>query len=113
MNRSSVVLEPRLSEKAYGLEQDSVYVFCVEKHLDKLAIARAVEAQFKVTVKTVNTTLYKGKPKRTIRKGGRTARGHTSIFKKAYVTLKEGSSIALLSSDEDEKRKKSVKKEKR
>lgn len=95
----TMILKPRVSEKSYGQSQDNVYVFSVDKSADKLSIARAVEAQFDVTVKTVNTVVSKGKAKRTIRKGGHPVAGRTSDFKKAYVTLKEGDSIALFASE--------------
>ncbi len=109
----TLVLKPRVSEKAYAESQQNVYVFGVDKHADKLSIARAVEAQFGVTVKSVNTVVSKGKAKRTIRKGGRPVAGRTSDFKKAYVTLKEGDSIALFAAAEDDKAEKPAKKEKK
>ena len=99
----TLVLKPRVSEKAYAKSQDNVYVFSVDKSADKLTIARAVEAQFGVSVVTVNTTVTKGKAKRTVRKGGRPIKGRTSDFKKAYVTLKEGDSITLFASEEESK----------
>ncbi len=100
----TLVLKPRVSEKAYAQSQGSVYVFSVDKRADKLSIARAVEAQFGVTVQAVNTIVSKGKAKRTVRKGGRPVAGRTSDFKKAYVTLKEGDSISLFASDEEDKK---------
>ncbi len=110
----TLVLKPRVSEKAYAQAQSNVYVFAVDKRADKLSIARAVEAQFGVTVTTVNTIVSKGKAKRTIRKGGRPVAGRTSDFKKAYVTLKEGDSIALFASEEEDKKaEKPAKKEKK
>lgn len=99
----TLVLKPRVSEKAYAQSVGNVYVFSVDKSADKLSIARAVEAQFDVKVETVNTIVSKGKAKRTIRKGGRPVAGRTSDFKKAYVTLKEGDSIALFASEEETK----------
>lgn len=110
----TLVLKPRVSEKAYAQSQDNVYVFSVDKGADKLSIARAIEAQFGVTVQTVNTVVSKGKSKRTIRKGGRPVAGRTSDFKKAYVTLKEGDSISLFASEEEDKKAdKPAKKEKK
>jgi len=116
MNTSTdktLVLKPRVSEKAYGQSQNNVYVFSVSKDANKHTIAGAVETQFGVTVTTVNTIVSKGKSKRTVRKGGRPVAGRTSDFKKAYVTLKDGDSIALFKSEEDEKPAAKAKKEKK
>ncbi len=100
----TLVLKPRVSEKAYDQSQTgNVYVFSVSKDVNKHTIAGAVEAQFGVTVKSVNTIVSKGKAKRTMRKGGRPIAGRMSDFKKAYVTLKEGDSITIFKAEEDEK----------
>jgi large subunit ribosomal protein L23 len=113
----SMILKPRVSEKAYAQSANGVYVFSVDKSADKLSIARAVEAQFDVKVATVNTVVSKGKAKRTVRKGGRPIAGRTSDFKKAYVTLQEGQSIPLFASVEEEAKEekpaKAAKKEKK
>ncbi len=106
----TLVLKPRVSEKAYGMSQGDVYVFMVPKSASKPAIASAVKAQFDVTVTDVNTVVVKGKAKRTIRKGGRPVMGRQSDFKKAYVTLKEGDSITVFAA-EDDNSSKSTKKE--
>ena len=99
----TMILKPRVSEKAYGMSQGRVYVFVVPLEASKPSIARSIEAQFGVTVETVNTTSTKGKAKRTVRKGGRPTAGRQSDFKKAYVTLKEGDSIAVFAAEEDQK----------
>lgn len=102
----TLVLKPRVSEKAYGLSQDrNTYVFTVPLSVSKQAIAQAVQAQFSVGVVDVNTTHIKGKTKRSIRRGqrGRPAMGSQSNFKKAYVTLKDGDSIALFAAEEEKK----------
>jgi large subunit ribosomal protein L23 len=106
MNDKLMVLKPRVSEKAYALSQGdtNVYVFQVPKGASKAAIASAVSTQFEVTVQTVNTAISKGKSKRTVRKGGRRAvAGRTVAFKKAYVTLKDGDTIAIFKAEEDKK----------
>lgn len=102
----TMILKPRMSEKAYGLSQTSrVYVFVVPKGSSKQAIASAIQAQFKVTVEAVNTTVIKGKAKRTVRKGGRPIAGRQSDFKKAYVTVKEGDTIPIFASVEESEKK--------
>jgi large subunit ribosomal protein L23 len=98
----SLVLKPRVSEKAYGLSQlRNTYVFDVERAANKHTIARAVEAQYGVTVTEVNTVNAKGTSKRTVRKGGRPTMGRTSDVKKAYVTLKAGDSMPIFAAIEE------------
>jgi large subunit ribosomal protein L23 len=109
-----MLLKPRISEKAYGVSQTgNVYVFQVPVDANKLTVSQAVTAQFNVAVKDVNILNVKGKVKRTIRRGGRATTGKRSDFKKAYVTLKEGDSIAIFANEEDEKSAKKSKKEKK
>jgi large subunit ribosomal protein L23 len=101
MNKT-LTLKPRLSEKAYGVSQtNNTFVFDVSKDANKHSVARAVEAQFEVTVEEVNIVLAKGKPKRTVRKGGKVARGHQSDVKKAYVKLKAGDSLPIFAAVEE------------
>ncbi len=101
---TTMILRPRVSEKAYQMSQENhVYVFEVPKDSSKQSIAGAIAAQFKVTVTNVNVTNIKGKAKKTYRKrGGRTA-GSTNDIKKAYVTLKEGDSIAIFPKEDEKK----------
>jgi large subunit ribosomal protein L23 len=96
----TIVLKPRVSEKAYALSASQVYVFDVPADANKHVVARAVAAQFNVVVANVNIANIKGKAKRTIRKGGRVSQGRQNDIKKAYVTLQEGSSIPLFAGDE-------------
>jgi large subunit ribosomal protein L23 len=101
----AIVLKPRVSEKAYGLSgkdnKANVYVFDVENANNKHTVARAIEAQYNVTVTGVNITNLKGKAKRTVRKGGRPVAGRTSDVKKAYVTLKAGQSLPIFAAVEE------------
>lgn len=97
----TTVLKPRMSEKAYAQSQNNVYVFKVDKSLDKTSISRAVALQFDVTVVDVKTLVQKGKAKRTVRKGGRPVAGRESDFKKAYVTVKEGDVIPVFAAVEE------------
>ena len=110
----SMTLRPRVSEKAYGLSQvHNTYVFVVPKDANKMTVAAAVAAQFKVTVLEVNISNLKGKAKRTVRKGGRAIAGRDVDVKKAYVTLKDGDSIAVFATEDEPADKKSAKKEKK
>ena len=66
------------------------YLFWVERDSNKIEIKRAVEDIYKVKVDAVNTIMMRGKLKRV-----RYAMGKTSDWKKAIVTLKEGSKIDI------------------
>lgn len=97
-----MVLKPRISEKAYGLSQTAnVYVFEVPAEANKLTVARAVANQYEVGVKTVNIVNSTGKNRRTYRKRQGWVSGKKSDVKKAYVTLKDGDSIAIFPAEED------------
>ncbi|CAN5621738.1 50S ribosomal protein L23 [soil metagenome] len=102
MTSKTTVLKPRMSEKTYALAQEkNVYVFEVSANSNKQIISEAVQSQFKVTVEGVKVMNVKGKPKRTVRRGGRATAGKRSDFKKAYVTLKPGDLIPVFASEED------------
>ena len=75
------------------------HVFQVEKQCNKLEIKEAIEEKFKVKIKKVATMNFKGKNKNvTIKSNGHIlrTRGNKSSWKKAIVTLEEGSSINML-----------------
>ena len=99
----TMVLRPRLSEKAYGQSQaNNTYVIEVPKDASKHSVARAVSAQFEVSVTNVNILNLKGKAKRTISRGGRrVANGSQNDVKKAYVTLVEGQSLPFFAAAEE------------
>lgn len=102
----SVILKPRMSEKAYGLSQArNTYVFDVPADANKHTVARAVAAQYEVAVVSVNITNVKGKAKRTVRKTGRAAMGRQNDIRKAYVTLKAGDSLPIFAAIEEEAQK--------
>jgi large subunit ribosomal protein L23 len=109
----TLVLKPRVSEKAYGQSQTkNVYVFVVPTDVNRNQVADAVTAQFAVTVTGVNILNVKGKAKRTVRKGGKQSQGKDNDFKKAYVTLKEGDSIAVFATEDDKAEPKGKKEKK-
>ena len=97
---SSIIIRPILSEKGTMLgEALNKYVFQVEKQCNKLEIKEAIEEKFKVKIKKVATMNLKGKNKNlTIKSNGHIlrTRGNQSSWKKAIVTLEEGSSIDML-----------------
>lgn len=86
----SLILTPRISEKAIGLAEKGVYVFEVPTSTNKHEVAKAVSAQYKVEVTDVNIMVHKGKVKRF-----RRVLGRQSDTKKALVKVKAGQSIAL------------------
>ncbi|MDK2848141.1 MAG: large subunit ribosomal protein [Desulfuromonadales bacterium] len=86
-----ILKRPLVTEKTVQQEGEAqVVAFEVKREANKVEIKRAVEQAFEVKVKNVNTVLVAGKVKRL----GRTY-GKRSNWKKAYVTLAEGSSIDL------------------
>lgn len=110
----TMTLKPRISEKAYGLSQtNNVYVIEVPNDANKLTVAAAMNAQFDVTVTDVNMVVVKGKTKRTVRKGGRQSFGKRPNVKKAYVTLKDGDSIAIFANEEEPATPKAAEKSKK
>ena len=69
-------------------ERGNQVVFRVHPHANKVEIRQAVEALFKVRVDKVRTSRQLGKVRRVGRHQGR-----RPDWKKAYVTLAEGSRI--------------------
>jgi large subunit ribosomal protein L23 len=89
MNMFEVIKRPLVTEKT-TLEKDSknIIAFEVNKDANKIEVKEAVEKLFKVEVIDVNTVNVAGKRKRFGRNVGK-----RSDWKKAYVTLKEGSKV--------------------
>ena len=87
-----IVKKLMVTEKGTRLkEAANQYVFEVDRGANKLEIRRAVEQQFNVKVKEVNTMTRQGKAKRL-----RTAAyGRTATWKRAVVTLQGGQSIEM------------------
>lgn len=108
----SIVLKPRMSEKTYAHSDKGVFVFVVDKDLNKHQIAEAVEKTYDVNVETVNIVVQKGKTKRMY-KNRKYERGTRSDIKKAYVTLKEGQSIPIFAAVEEAAAETEDKKEKK
>ena len=87
---SDVIIAPVITEKSIANRQANVYTFKVAKDATKNEIKNAVEEAFKVSVKNVNTLNSKSKRRRVGKYAGR-----TKTYKKAIVTLAEGSSIEI------------------
>ena len=81
-----IILAPVITEKSMMGVAERKYTFKVATDANKIEIAKAVEELFGVDVEKVNTVSVRGRFKRM----GRTA-GYRSDWKKAIVTLAEGS----------------------
>ena len=100
----TVIKRPLLTEKsarlretggaadrpAEGDDYAQQVVFEVAKDANKIEIRHAVETLFKVSVTQVRTSILRGKTKRV----GRFS-GQRPSWKKAFVTLKAGDTIAF------------------
>ena len=90
-NYRDIILAPVITEKAANIAANGdKIVFKVKKDANKTQIKQAIEMIYNVKVKNVNTINVKPKKKRV----GRYT-GTTSAYKKAIVTLAEGSKIEL------------------
>lgn len=92
LDLSSVIIKPRITEKAVRQNDQNVYTFVVRKDANKHTVADAVKTLFKVTPVKVN--IVNKSPRQFMsRSKGRmqTQKG----MKKAYVYLKKGDRIDL------------------
>ena len=86
-----IILAPVVTEKTAGITADgNKVVFKVAKNANKVQIRQAVEEAFNVKVWNVNTINVRPKKKRV----GRYT-GATKAYKKAIITLAEGSKLDL------------------
>ena len=86
-----IILAPVVTEKTAGITADgNKVVFKVAKDANKVQIRQAVEEAFNVKVSNVNTINVRPKKKRV----GRYT-GATKAYKKAIITLAEGSKLDL------------------
>ncbi len=82
-----IIIAPMITEKNNELAAAGKYVFKVNPKAEKIEIGRAVEQLFNVKVKSVNVMNYLGKTRRA----GRAVKpGRRPDWKKAVVTLSEG-----------------------
>ena len=87
---SDIIIAPVITEKSMAERANNVYVFKVVNTATKDEIKKAIEEAFKVEVEKVNTLNTKSKRRRVGKYSGR-----TKTYKKAIVTVKDGSSIEL------------------
>ena len=81
-----IILAPVISEQSMDVAADKKYTFKVATDANKTQVKLAVEEIFGVEVAKLNIMNYDGKVKRMGRNVGRTA-----SYKKAVVTLTNGS----------------------
>lgn len=81
-----IIKRPVITERTAEYMNELKYVFEVDIRANKTEIKKAVEEIFGVKVSNVNTLRVPAKPKRYGRHFG-----YTSEWKKAFVTLAEGS----------------------
>ena len=82
-----IIIKPIITERSMECLAAGKYTFKVAKSANKIEIAKAIETLFKgVKVAKVNTVSVRGRKKRMGRN-----EGYTSDWKKAIVTLAEGS----------------------
>ena len=87
-----IIRRPLFTEKSAGVGSlGNCVVFDVHKQANKIEIKQAVEKIFDVKVKKVRTANFQGKLKRV-----RTKVGRQPNWKKAYVSLAEGSRIEVI-----------------
>jgi large subunit ribosomal protein L23 len=89
-----ILVEPIITEKSSEFLLDEKagvykYAFKVAMDANKFEIKQAIESRFNVKVDSVKTMVYRGKLKRM-----RQIAGLTSKWKKAYIKLEAGQSIA-------------------
>lgn len=89
MDSYNIIKKPLRTEKSVSDgEETNSYHFEVDLRANKIQIKKAVEKFFNVKVQDVRTLVRKGKTRRVRFKLGR-----TKDWKKAVITLKEGSTI--------------------
>lgn len=90
---SSVLVSPRVTEKAAHLSDVRAYAFIVRRDATKYDVRDAIKALFNVTPVKINIV---NRPSRSFHSRARGRRGVLPGMKKAYVYLKEGDRIELV-----------------
>ncbi|HEY4496092.1 MAG TPA: 50S ribosomal protein L23 [Candidatus Paceibacterota bacterium] len=86
------IIRPRITEKAtMAAEQNSVYVFEIEKDANKKEIANAIKNLYKVSPVKINVVKI---PRKQVFIRGK--KGFKAGGKKAYIYLKKGEKIEIV-----------------
>ncbi len=89
MNNAYEVIQTILvTERSMDLKEENKYAFRVHQGANKIDVKKAVEHIYDVKVSSVNVLNRKGKAKRA---GRMMKKGRRANWKKAVVTLSEGS----------------------
>ncbi|NIZ19717.1 50S ribosomal protein L23 [Entomospira culicis] len=100
MKADEILIRPILSEKSSLLREakNKTYVFQVAKQSNKIEIMKAVKTMFNIEPLSCSIVNVRGKKRANIPYRGSVKRGHgkTASWKKAYVVLPEGKTIAEL-----------------
>ncbi len=88
--KNSVIISPRLTEKAANLSSANVYTFNVKEEATKISIIKEIKNTYKVT--PIKVTIINNPRTATFIRG---KLGFKSKFKKASVFLKKGDKINL------------------
>lgn len=95
MKKNQILIRPIFTEKIARLsETENKYAFEVYSGANKIEIKNEIEKKFDVTVVNVNTMVQRGKIRQQLTRGGRFY-GRRPDWKKAIITLAEGSKIEL------------------
>lgn len=86
-----VILSPHITEKGTLMSEQNKYIFKIADDANKTEVKKAVESLYKVKVAKTHIAYAKSKFRQVGRYQGRKAG-----FKKAIVTLKEGSKIDVV-----------------
>ncbi|PIR86552.1 50S ribosomal protein L23 [Candidatus Kaiserbacteria bacterium CG10_big_fil_rev_8_21_14_0_10_43_70] len=92
-NISSILVSPRITEKATEKTASGVYVFDVAVGANKKQIEKAIRALYKVEPRKIRITQVPAKKVRNARTG---IIGVKKGGKKAYIYLKDGDSISVM-----------------
>jgi ribosomal protein L23 len=92
-NIASVLVSPRITEKATEKNEKGVYVFDVTPNSNKKQIEKAVRTLYKVDPRKIRIAQIPHKKVRNARTGMIGVKGGG---KKAYVYLKEGDTISVM-----------------
>ena len=87
-----VILQPLITEKSTILRESNKYAFVVDRNATKPQIRRAAEELFDIEgdILKIHTMRIRGKPKGKML---RYQRGRKPHWKKAIITLREGTTI--------------------
>jgi large subunit ribosomal protein L23 len=88
---SSILIRPRITEKATIKAESAVYTFQIDPKATKALVTEAFKAKYKITPVKVTTVTI---PAKNVFVRGK--RGLKSGYKKAYIYLKPGTKIENL-----------------